>query len=579
MPSIFTSNAVAPEAIESQPNTANVDDVLGAKNDPISDKVALLTAPNADIQSPTTDAGTPSIISPGNQNNEEESAERQQERVNSQQPENNQQQQHQLADDDLSQHENENNDDSQSSIPNQDASSTSAPVVIDEPVAESAAAKPAAAAIEAPNFVRIQLIPFAEPPNKVVPGLEMAERRLKEGIVVRIGRLVVKDGQTQPPKPRKNAEADIWYTSKVVSRTHAEMWVKDGQIFIKDIGSSSGTFLNKMRLSPSGKESRPYPIKENDVLQFGVDYKGKTEDMFKCVNVKVGFYDQSWVKQSRKNANPVRFRAALKSLLAASNPYGSSNGTSGAKDTDEDDPTATECCICIGSVAPMQAIFLAPCSHCFHFKCVASIIAQSAMFQCPLCRQVANLAASVSMDSLNEDEDDDNDEEDEKETSGEGGSLVDAESATHERHRTEVARADPGLDVDELHGEGHHTAKPSVAHRNHDTSDDAGPSTTEGSSHPSNAVNNLRNSVSHGERPRSGSFRNSMSKKGKGADNANDSSSEVAGSPSTSKSGPGRRTSISAKIGDMFKHMHINKHGKEAKGSGNAVDEGANNEE
>ncbi|KAI8847045.1 SMAD/FHA domain-containing protein [Chytridium lagenaria] len=202
------------------------------------------------------------------------------------------------------------------------------------------------------------------------------------GLFLKIGRLVVKDGQTQPPKG-KSSDLDIWYTSKVVSRTHAEVWAKDGQIYIKDIGSSSGTFLNKMRLSPSGKESRPYPVKENDVIQFGVDYKGKTEDIFKCITVKVGFYDQSWVKQSRKNANPVRFRNALKALLAACNPYGSSTSAPAARDVDEDDPTATECCICIGSVAPFQAIFIAPCSHCFHFKCVSSLIAQSAHVSVP----------------------------------------------------------------------------------------------------------------------------------------------------------------------------------------------------
>ena len=49
------------------------------------------------------------------------------------------------------------------------------------------------------------------------------------------------------------------------------------QIYIKDIGSSSGIFLNKMRLSPSGKESRPYPVNQGDVVQLGVDYRGKSE--------------------------------------------------------------------------------------------------------------------------------------------------------------------------------------------------------------------------------------------------------------------------------------------------------------
>lgn len=69
-----------------------------------------------------------------------------------------------------------------------------------------------------------------------------------------------------------------------------------------------------MRLSPSGKESRPYPLKQGDVLQFGVDFKGKTDskhmvivaDVYRAVTMKVGFHDQSWLLAQRANANPQR---------------------------------------------------------------------------------------------------------------------------------------------------------------------------------------------------------------------------------------------------------------------------------
>lgn len=55
--------------------------------------------------------------------------------------------------------------------------------------------------------------------------------------------------------------------------------MKAGELYVKDVGSSSGTFLNGMRLSPTGKDSRPYPLKQGDLLQFGVDFKGKTEGL------------------------------------------------------------------------------------------------------------------------------------------------------------------------------------------------------------------------------------------------------------------------------------------------------------
>ena len=109
--------------------------------------------------------------------------------------------------------------------------------------------------------------------------------------------------------------------------------------------------------------------------------------------VKVGFFDQEWVINQRKKANPVKFNNALTDLMAAANPYAISDQT-------PKEATDVECCICINTMAPFQALFISPCSHCYHFKCVASLISQSAMFQCPLCRQVANLTASVSSDSL-----------------------------------------------------------------------------------------------------------------------------------------------------------------------------------
>jgi hypothetical protein len=91
-----------------------------------------------------------------------------------------------------------------------------------------------------------------------------------------------------------------------------------------------------------------------------------------------------------------RFSAALKQMLAATNPYSD-------KKEQEDDCADVDCCICIGAISPYQALFISPCSHVYHYKCVGYLITSSPMFQCPLCRQVANLTASVSSDSLNTD--------------------------------------------------------------------------------------------------------------------------------------------------------------------------------
>ncbi len=79
-------------------------------------------------------------------------------------------------------------------------------------------------------------------------------------------------------------------------------------------------------------------------------------------------------------------KLALRALLAATNP--DANTPSDAR--------CTECCICLSTLAPLQALFLAPCSHCFHYRCVVPLLHPNIMFQCPLCRQVANLEANVA---------------------------------------------------------------------------------------------------------------------------------------------------------------------------------------
>jgi hypothetical protein len=94
---------------------------------------------------------------------------------------------------------------------------------------------------------------------------------------------------------------------------------------------------------------------------------------------------------------PLRFKKALHQLLAATNPYSTH---------DQHDPKhdhSVDCCICISAIGPFQALFIAPCSHCFHYKCIQNILKETIMFPCPVCRQVANLEASVSMESLADD--------------------------------------------------------------------------------------------------------------------------------------------------------------------------------
>ncbi|OJJ51368.1 hypothetical protein ASPZODRAFT_138470 [Penicilliopsis zonata CBS 506.65] len=77
-----------------------------------------------------------------------------------------------------------------------------------------------------------------------------------------------------------------FFDSKVLSRQHAEIWAdKTGKIWIRDVKSSNGTFVNGQRLSPESRESEPHELRENDTLELGIDIV--SEDQKTIVHHKV----------------------------------------------------------------------------------------------------------------------------------------------------------------------------------------------------------------------------------------------------------------------------------------------------
>ncbi|KAF9463266.1 hypothetical protein BDZ94DRAFT_1259519 [Collybia nuda] len=81
------------------------------------------------------------------------------------------------------------------------------------------------------------------------------------------------------------AERNGFFDSKVLSRQHAEVWEENNKIYIKDVKSSNGTFINGDRLSPESVESEPYELKSDDIVEFGIDIIG--EDNKTVVHHKV----------------------------------------------------------------------------------------------------------------------------------------------------------------------------------------------------------------------------------------------------------------------------------------------------
>jgi pSer/pThr/pTyr-binding forkhead associated (FHA) protein len=104
--------------------------------------------------------------------------------------------------------------------------------------------------------------------------------------IIKVGRYSERD--TQPVQaPNVPSAAPVGFKSKVVSRRHCEFWCSGGRWYIKDVKSSSGTFLNHIRLSSPGTESRPFPINDGDIVQLGIDFKGGEEMIFRCVKIRV----------------------------------------------------------------------------------------------------------------------------------------------------------------------------------------------------------------------------------------------------------------------------------------------------
>lgn len=213
----------------------------------------------------------------------------------------------------------------------------------------------------------IRLIPY----NPYFPTIE---KRLNADVLVTIGRYQRHNQQDDP------FNEGIYYRSTVISRKHAVILYKDGQIFLKDTKSLGGTFINSRRLSDAGKESKFFKLYHGDVLQFGVDYRpdavtGQVRNKDKCCELRVEF--PKLAKKKQKGPRPPKW-----------------------------DPTKhphTECCICLSALYTKQTLFIAACSHTYHYRCIAPLL-RGKGFSCPLCRQESDLQESLW--SLDEDSDD-----------------------------------------------------------------------------------------------------------------------------------------------------------------------------
>ncbi|KAI8883123.1 SMAD/FHA domain-containing protein [Backusella circina FSU 941] len=281
--------------------------------------------------------------------------------------------------------------------------------------------------------VHVRIVPSIDNPSRSLV-FSIIERDLEAGRVIKIGRFT----------DRISIQNHISFKSKVVSRSHCEIWLdNDGKVCLRDTKSSSGTFLNHVRLSPANQESRPVEVRDGDLVQLGVDYQGGLEEIYRAVKMRfeinrpqqqrpvsysmsafnnlrnlthistqMNQEDQSNGKQiiygnQNKHVTELLYHTALACHNNSNcNSSGShhhdvegSSGNSGNGGDGQNDIQVEECCICLYALAPFQALFVAPCSHSYHFKCIRPLLDSYPGFQCPICRTYSDLDASVAIEA------------------------------------------------------------------------------------------------------------------------------------------------------------------------------------
>ncbi|KAJ3785150.1 hypothetical protein GGU10DRAFT_355794 [Lentinula aff. detonsa] len=276
---------------------------------------------------------------------------------------------------------------------------------------------------------RLRLVPHLESRRSLRFDAITRDMRIGDP-VLRIGRFTDRSGNSQNGGGVNNnnpSSFKLAFKSKVVSRAHAELWVEssspslsttaaaNAKFFIKDTKSSSGTFLNHVRLSPANTESRPFQIKDGDILQLGVDYQGGSEDIYKSVKIRVEI-GREWQSGANKfNTTAIKnLKSLAQAVSQSANPGTSKPKSAGIPD----------CCICLFPIVINQALFISPCSHTFHFKCIRPMVeAHFPSWSCPLCRSFADLEEDVEVEAEMDFEIEDKDEEADLELDAENVSV------------------------------------------------------------------------------------------------------------------------------------------------------------
>jgi len=92
-------------------------------------------------------------------------------------------------------------------------------------------------------------------------------------------------------KDDRSESGNGYFDCKVLSRNHAMIMFDEGKFFLLDTGSSNGSFVNNIRLSKCGEESKLTQVFTGDLIRFGSDVVDKAKNVTqKCIVAKLKLY-------------------------------------------------------------------------------------------------------------------------------------------------------------------------------------------------------------------------------------------------------------------------------------------------
>ncbi|CAO3598343.1 unnamed protein product [Absidia cylindrospora] len=288
------------------------------------------------------------------------------------------------------------------------------------------------------NTLHVRIVPHIENPSRSLI-FDIFDRELQAAVYIKIGRFT-----DRSPSP-----THMSFKSKVVSRAHCEIWMEDGKLFVRDTKSSSGTFLNHLRISPPNQESRPYEVRDGDIVQLGVDYQNGVEEIYRSVKMRFevnrsrrqrpisfnvaafqnirnltnggaipsGSFAESQIQEQTASESlfgtchpPLPLDASavlaqtkeqqqLTTSCVAGNETTTDSACSSSNEVVHGADQVEECCICLYALAPLQALFVSPCAHTYHYKCIRPLLSSYPGFQCPICRTYSDLDANTNLES------------------------------------------------------------------------------------------------------------------------------------------------------------------------------------